>query len=184
MWIYLSGVAIHLMFLSSIFDIYFTTPLIHGMTPFKSDAEPPAKRLVLIVSDGLRAETLYGTNYTKINGMSNVAPYLRFVFEITCYRNKTFNVVMCLNSSVVQTVGCWGTSHTRVPTESRPGHVALIAGIYEDPSAVAKGWKENPVDFDTVFNESRYTWSWGSPDILPMFTKGKIISSWNCNYHV
>ncbi|KAK7881309.1 hypothetical protein WMY93_029718 [Mugilogobius chulae] len=103
---FLVGLTVHVVFFLSIFDIYFTSPLVHGMTPQATSLDPPASRLVLMVADGLRADSLFR---------------------------------------------CSQMVHLEL-------HIS--------------GWKENPVEFDSVFNESRHTWSWGSPDILPMFAKG------------
>jgi phosphatidylinositol glycan class N len=105
----------------SVFDCYFVSPVVHGMAQH-STAKAQAKRLVLIVgqlsrcyvrqtnafiADGLRADLVFNTNaFPHIPDTPRiVAPYLRDVMERR---------------------GSFGISHTRVPTESRPGHVALI----------------------------------------------------------
>ncbi|KAF3609207.1 hypothetical protein DY000_02051703 [Brassica cretica] len=154
-WLVLLGVALHAVYMLSIFDIYFKTPIVHGMDPVPPRfSHPPAKRLILLISDGLRADKFYEPdadgNYR--------APFLR---------------------NVINNQGRWGVSHARPPTESRPGHVAIIAGFYEDPSAVTKGWKANPVEFDSVFNQGRHTFAYGSPDIIPIFCSALPHSTWN-----
>lgn len=161
----------HLLYTYSIFDIYFTSPVVHPARRFSAQnalglaedisagEQAVAKRLVLIVGDGLRADTLYKSHdpaFLPAWAEVDLARHGDLLLEtaLNTDKNWTGNGIGRLQeqSSVFSSFhaaphilqaaverGAWGVSHTRVPTESRPGHVALIAGMYEDVSAVTKG---------------------------------------------
>ncbi|CAB3406992.1 unnamed protein product [Caenorhabditis bovis] len=136
------GISIHLILIYSIFDVYYTSPVIKGINAhYLKNVEPPSKRVVIYSADGLR--------YDTFNNWPEKSPFLHDII-----RNRK---------------GVAGLSLSHVPTESRPGHVAIFAGITEDVSSVAKGWKKNPVKFDSVFNRSSHSYMWGSPDIVSLF---------------
>ncbi|CDS38345.2 gpi ethanolamine phosphate transferase 1 [Echinococcus multilocularis] len=137
----LLSVVLYILLFYSIFDVYYTSPLVHGMD-YKRPSRPSlVGTVVFIVADGLRYDKLFTLE------MENT-PTLR---------------------GIILNEGSWGYSHTRVPTESRPGHVALFAGFYEDVASITKGWQANAVEFDSIFNRSYQAFAWGGPDVVPMF---------------
>ena len=148
------AIVCHLCAFAAVFDIYFRSPIVNGMA---QEPQPPghsAKRVVVVIADGGRADMFFDETRRgeSISGDSPLAPFLR--------------------GKILRGETSWGVSHTRVPTESRPCHASLLAGIYEDPSAVTKGWQQNPVEFDSVINGSSAAFCFGSPDLVPLFCTG------------
>lgn len=77
MFLIISSFFVHIAFLISVFDIYFKSPIVHGITPHSSPLEAPARRLVLVVADGLRADSFFHTD--DLYGSN--APHLRYTAE-------------------------------------------------------------------------------------------------------
>ncbi|BGP04992.1 Glycosyl phosphatidyl inositol anchor synthesis [Rhodotorula toruloides] len=170
----------HLVFVRSIFDVYFSSPVVQVSDRYAvthEDGRGLAKRVVLFVGDGLRADKLFQTYPNPPFPSSDPPPSPvpsphALIPPSSSFDDELTTPAPFIRSLIQSGQAQWGVSHTRVPTESRPGHVALIGGMYEDVSAVTRGWTTNPVPFDSVFNQSSHAFTFGSPDILPMFALG------------
>ncbi|KAH8292319.1 hypothetical protein KR054_008438 [Drosophila jambulina] len=140
------ALVVHLLLLGSILSIYFQSTVLSGMDPQKTLRElgmqPPADRLVVFVTEGLRAESLLEDNCSTV-------PALRELFVDH---------------------GLVGISISSAPTAPRPGHIAIFAGFNEDPSAALTNFGWNPTTFDSVFNRSRTAFGWMENSIAKIFT--------------
>lgn len=105
------SIVIHSIFLYSVFDIYFKSPIIHGMTPYSTPISPPAKRLVLIVADGMRADKFFEVSES---GETN-SPFLRFVCILYIHYYFFFTLVFNLNIGLALSIE--GTLPRRVTQE-------------------------------------------------------------------
>ncbi|GMF27258.1 unnamed protein product [Phytophthora fragariaefolia] len=160
----LLGVAFHALAVLSVFDVYFQSTVVSSIPSANYTASAPAKRVVIFTLDGCRVDKLYkavahyADRYDLDPGGSDTAP-------VGSASRKPFL------GNVMRQRGSWGVSHNHAPTESRPCHVALTAGMYEDPHAVTKSWKQHPVPFDSVFNQSSSAFIYGNKDVAPMLAR-------------
>ncbi|KAK1948160.1 GPI ethanolamine phosphate transferase 1 [Phytophthora citrophthora] len=157
----LLGVAFHVLCILSIFDIYFQSSVESSIHSANFTSSPPARRVVIFTLDGCRVDKLFKvvaghTDHYDLNPDSTKSAQF----------NSDSHVPFL--GQVMRTKGSWGVSHNHAPTESRPCHVALTAGMYEDPHAVYKRWKQHPVPFDSVFNQSNNAFIFGNKDVAPI----------------
>ncbi|KAH8288757.1 hypothetical protein KR054_009282 [Drosophila jambulina] len=132
----LRALVVHLFLLASILTTYFSSTILPGLVPQKTmremGFEPPADRLVVFLTDGLRAASFLAKNGSAV-------PDLRDLYR---------------------TQGRIAGSRALVPTMTATGHIAIFGGLKQDPTAVLVNFRYVPVDFDSVFNRSRLTIGW------------------------
>lgn len=126
---FLTSIFVHFFLLKVVIDTYFRSPIELDLPLTNSTENPKAKRVVLIVADGLRARALFDKN-------ESCTPFL----------------------TAAKKNGSWGISFGKPPTETRVGHTAIVAGIREDPRAILNGWIYYPVRYDSVLERSNRSW--------------------------
>ena len=55
------------------------------------------------------------------------------------------------------------------PTESRPNHMAMLAGFPEELSNIYNGWKKNGQEFDHLLKRANAAYAFGGPDVVEFF---------------
>ncbi|KAL1130704.1 hypothetical protein AAG570_011945 [Ranatra chinensis] len=138
--IFTLGLFAQLTFLTSVFDVYLKTSIVNGVEPEEwCRRNGSAKRLVLIISDGLRADVLFGLDE-----------------ELALKK-------------IIKERGRWGVSRARMPTRSLQGTLTIGSGMFTDPIAFISLWKKSATRVDTIFDRASGVFYFGHPYVKSYF---------------
>jgi phosphatidylinositol glycan class N len=166
----LLGVAFHVLCIFSVLDVYFQSTVENAIRSANYTSSAPAKRVIIFTLDGCRVDKLFKAVATYPDRYNlEAGPVLADDTKDAALKNSDGHAPFL--GDVMRRRGCWGVSHNHAPTESRPCHVALTAGMYEDPQAVSTSWKRHPLPFDSVFNQSSSAFIFGNKDVAPMLAR-------------
>lgn len=81
------GLFMHLILLWGVLDVNFHSPIIRGLPIVPAPSEPPAKRLLLFVADGLRFQTF----------IEKPPPYLRYLTKFGLIIQEQWYIITLIN---------------------------------------------------------------------------------------
>ena len=135
------------------FDFMFTSELKQSgsVSPIlPPTGEPPAHRVVLMTIDSASADVVF----SAAKSGNDQAPFIEEKLQ----------------------TACWGVSHVTGPTQTRPTHVSMFAGVGEDPANIRNGWRTNYKPVDTIMRRASSAWMWGYSETVKM-SQGQFIKA-------